>query len=228
MIFSGLQKLSLLDFPAHTACTVFTPGCNFRCPFCHNASVVLDEAEQIDESEVLALLDKRKGILDGVAVTGGEPLMHPELEAFLEKVKQKGFLVKLDTNGSYPERLAALVRAGLVDRVAMDIKNSREKYAVTSGAPALNINKIEQSVSFLLSGTVDYEFRTTVVKGLHTEDDFRAIGEWIRGAKEYFLQSFVNSGDILGSGCDAFPPEQMQAFADIVRPYVKAVALRGI
>lgn len=228
MKFSGIQKLSLLDFPTRTCCTLFTSGCDFRCPFCHNASLVLGQDETVDEEEVFALLKKRKGVLDGIAVTGGEPLMHPELEPFLSKVRQMGFLIKLDTNGSYPGFLKRLVEGGLVDYVAMDIKNTPEKYPVTSGTPGIDTEKIKESIAFLLSDQVDYEFRTTVVRGLHEKEDFNGIGELIRGAKRYFLQTFVDSGDILGQQCEAFTPEEMAVFAETVRPYVCQVALRGV
>ena len=171
MLISGLQKLTLLDYPGTVACTVFTGGCNFRCPFCHNAPLVLPEElpEAADDSEVLSFLRKRAGVLDGVAVTGGEPLLHRDIDGFLEKVHALGFKVKLDTNGSFPDRLIEIVRAGLVDRVAMDIKNSPELYAKTVGLEKLDLSAVERSKDFLLSGEVDYEFRTTVVRGLHTK-----------------------------------------------------------
>ena len=166
MLISGLQKLTLLDYPGLVACTVFTGGCNFRCPFCHNAPLVLPEelAHDTDEEQVLSFLKKRVGVLDGVAITGGEPLLHSDIGAFLEKVRALGFRIKLDTNGSFPDRLMDIVRAGLVDRVAMDIKNSPELYAKTAGVDRLDLGAIERSKDFLLSGSVDYEFRTTVVK----------------------------------------------------------------
>ena len=191
MLISGLQKLTLLDYPGRVACTVFTGGCNFRCPFCHNAPLVLPERLARDSSEeaVLAFLSKRRGVLDGVAVTGGEPLLHRDIGAFLEKVKALGFSVKLDTNGSFPDRLRALVSAGLVDRGAMDVKNSPALYEKTAGA-AVDMAAIARSRDFLLSGAVDYEFRTTVVKGLHTKESLMDAARWIRGAKEYYLQQF--------------------------------------
>ena len=181
MFLSGLQKMTLLDYPGKVACTVFTAGCNFRCPFCHNASLVLpDRLEQhVTEDEVFTFLKKRTGILDGVAVTGGEPLLHREIPDFLRRVKDLGFLVKLDTNGSFPDMLEALISEGLVDRVAMDIKNSPALYAETAGIPDLDLSRIEQSKNLLLSGIVDYEFRTTVVKGLHTAESLVEAAEWI-------------------------------------------------
>ena len=224
MRISGLQKLTLLDYPGHVACTVFTGGCNFRCPFCHNAPLVLPERLQGDENgeeTVLAFLKKRQGILDGVAVTGGEPLLH--------KVKDLGYAVKLDTNGSFPERLMALVEEGLVDRVAVDIKNSPALYAKTIGVPGFDLAPVERSKNYLLSGKVEYEFRTTVVKGLHTRESLQEAARWIEGAKEYYLQQFKDSGDVIAiEGLSAFTAEEMHALADAVRPIVPSVQVRGV
>ena len=232
MQVSGLQKLTLLDYPGRVACTVFTGGCNFRCPFCHNAPLVLPERMQGDENgeaTVLSFLKKRQGVLDGVAVTGGEPLLHKDMAAFLEKVKSMGFLVKLDTNGSFPDRLRELVEAGLVDRVAVDIKNSPALYAKTVGVPGFDLGPVERTKDYLLSGPVEYEFRTTVVKGLHTRESLMDAARWIEGAREYYLQQFKDSGDVIAiEGLGAFTGEEMHAFADAVRPYVPAVAVRGV
>ncbi|MBS1418883.1 MAG: anaerobic ribonucleoside-triphosphate reductase activating protein [Clostridia bacterium] len=230
MLISGLQKLTLLDYPGRVACTVFTGGCNFRCPFCHNAPLVLPERLARDSSEeaVLAFLSKRRGVLDGVAVTGGEPLLHRDIGAFLEKVKALGFSVKLDTNGSFPDRLRALVSAGLVDRVAMDVKNSPALYEKTAGA-AVDMAAIARSRDFLLSGAVDYEFRTTVVKGLHTKESLMDAARWIRGAKEYYLQQFKDSGDVLAiEGLGAFSEKEMHALADAAAEFVPSVQVRGV
>lgn len=230
MFISGLQKLTLLDYPGRVACTVFTGGCNFRCPFCHNAPLVLPERLARDSSEeaVLAFLSKRRGVLDGVAVTGGEPLLHRDIGAFLEKVKALGFSVKLDTNGSFPDRLRALVSAGLVDRVAMDVKNSPALYEKTAGA-AVDMAAIARSRDFLLSGAVDYEFRTTVVKGLHTKESLMDAARWIRGAKEYYLQQFKDSGDVLAiEGLGAFSEKEMHALADAAAEFVPSVQVRGV
>lgn len=230
MLISGLQKLTLLDYPGRVACTVFTGGCNFRCPFCHNAPLVLPERLARDSSEeaVLAFLSKRRGVLDGVAVTGGEPLLHRDIGAFLEKVKALGFSVKLDTNGSFPDRLRALVSAGLVDRVAMDVKNSPALYEKTAGA-AVDMAAIARSRDFLLSGSVDYEFRTTVVKGLHTKESLMDAARWIRGAKEYYLQQFKDSGDVLAiEGLGAFDEKEMHALADAAAEFVPSVQVRGV
>lgn len=231
MIVSGLQKLTLLDYPGRVACTVFTGGCNFRCPFCHNAPLVLPEciAQDTTEDEVLAFLKRRVGILDGVAVTGGEPLLHRDIAALLEKIKALGYSVKLDTNGSFPDRLIELVRAGLVDRVAMDIKNSPELYARTAGLDRLDLAAIEKSRDFLLSGAVDYEFRTTAVKGLHTEESIARAAEWISGAKEYYLQQFKDSGAVLNiDGLGAFNEDEMHRLCLAAAVYVPAAQVRGV
>ena len=231
MLISGLQKLTLLDYPGLVACTVFTGGCNFRCPFCHNAALVLPEAlaHDTDEEQVLSFLKKRAGVLDGVAVTGGEPLLHGDIGAFLEKVRALGFKIKLDTNGSFPDRLMDIVRAGLVDRVAMDIKNSPELYAKTAGVDRLDLGAIERSKDFLLSGSVDYEFRTTVVKGLHTRESVAGAAKWISGAKEYYLQQFKDSGHVLDiRGLGAYDEAEMHSLAGAAAEYVPSVQVRGV
>ena len=232
MLISGLQKLTLLDYPGHVACTVFTAGCNFRCPFCHNAPLVLPERIEGDPNgaeTVLQFLKKRQGILDGVAITGGEPLLHRDMADFLRKIRAMGYLVKLDTNGSFPERLAELVEEGLVDRVAMDVKNSPALYAKTAGLPALDLRAVERSKDFLLEGRVEYEFRTTVVRGLHTADSLKDAAAWIAGAREYYLQQYKDSGDIIDAqGLGAFSDEEMRALADEIRPILPCVRLRGV
>lgn len=234
MLISGLQKLTLLDYPGKVACTLFTSGCNFRCPFCHNASLVLPElARQCDgaisEDELLLFLRKRQGVLDGVAVTGGEPLLHKELPALLEKIRALGFMIKLDTNGSFPERLMDVVSAGLVDRVAMDIKNAPELYAKTVGLDTLDLGAIERSKNFLLGGTVDYEFRTTVVRGLHTRESIAGAAQWIAGAKKYYLQQFKDSGQIIAiDGLSAYDEKEMHSLAEAAAQYVPSVQVRGV
>lgn len=231
MVISGLQKLTLLDYPGRVACTVFTGGCNFRCPFCHNAPLVLPErmAHDTDEEAVLSFLKKRVGVLDGVAITGGEPLIHKDMPEFLAKIRELGYKIKLDSNGSFPDRLIEIVNAGLVDRVAMDIKNSPEAYAAAVGVKELDMSAIERSKDFLLEGRVDYEFRTTVVKGIHTEESLMGAARWIEGAKEYYLQQFKDSGDVISiDGLSAFDEQEMHALADAVRPIVPAVQVRGV
>jgi len=230
MHICGLQKLAMVDYPGKLAATVFTGGCNLRCPFCHNALLVtrLNESPVITEEEVLDFLASRKGFLDGVVLSGGEPLLTDGAAEFLAAVKDLGFAVKLDTNGCYPGRLKELLDQGLVDYVAMDIKNSREKYAETVGIPGFDITPVEESVRLLRNSGVDYEFRTTVVREFHTAQDFVSIGEWLAGSPRYFLQQFVDSGDLVGSGCTAVEPLKLQAFADLARPFFGLVELRGI
>lgn len=231
MLISGLQKLTLLDFPGRVACTVFTGGCNLRCPFCHNASLVLPEriAHDTDEESVLAFLKKRVGVLDGVAVTGGEPLMQKDIRHFLEKLRAMGYKIKLDTNGTFPDRLRELIEAGLVDRVAMDIKNSPTLYGVSVGRADLDLGPVRESRDILLGGAVEYEFRTTVVKGLHTESSIAEAAQWISGAREYYLQQYRDSGDVIAaSGLEAFDEEEMRTLAEAAAVYVPSVQVRGV
>ena len=227
MNIQGFQKMTLLDFPGHTACTVFFGGCNFRCPFCHNATLVRGEGENITEEEFFKFLSKRQGLLDGVCITGGEPLLQRDIADFMRKIKEMGFEVKLDTNGSFPEKLKELCSAGLVDYVAMDIKSSLEGYSRAAGV-SVNTEKIRESVDFLVGGTVDYEFRTTGAKGAVLPSDMEGIGELISGAKRYFLQGFVDSGDILGEGCGAYTQEEMSDMLATVKKYVPVAELRGM
>ena len=227
---SGLQKLTLLDFPGKTACTVFLGGCNFRCPFCHNASLVLgsDGSENIPEEEFLAFLESRRNRLDGVAVTGGEPLISDNAEALIKKIKALGFAVKLDTNGTYSERLSRLIENGLVDYVAMDIKNSPHKYAKTIGLSSAPLGKIEESIHLLMNGKVGYEFRTTLVKGFHTQADIETIGKWITGAERWYLQAFKDSGELIREGLEGFSREEYLSFLDTARRFVPNAQLRGL
>ena len=230
-IFAGLQKLTLLDYPGKVACTLFTKGCNFRCPFCHNASLVVraDEQPTYTNDEILAFLKKRQGILDGVAITGGEPTLMSGLYDFIVQVKEMEYSVKLDSNGTRPEVLKKLVMNGLVDYVAMDIKNSPEKYAYTCGLPeSYDLSKIEESKNFLMEGHVDFEFRTTVAKPFHTEEDFYKIGEWLKGSEKYFLQQFKDSGDIIGQEISSFNESEMEKFLNVLLPFVPNTQLRGV
>lgn len=229
MDIQGLQKMTLLDYPGKVACTVFLGGCDFRCPFCHNGELVEHcPPPQMDSQELLAFLTKRRGLLEGVCVTGGEPLLRPELARLLAKIKELDYPVKLDTNGARPEPLRALIEAGLVDYVAMDVKNSPARYAETAGVPGLDLGSIRESVSYLLTGAVDYEFRTTVVKEFHDGGSFQAIGPWLAGARRYFLQSFVDRDTVLRAGLHPWGPEELKGFAALVRPFVPTVALRGV
>lgn len=229
MDIQGLQKMTLLDYPGKVACTVFLGGCDFRCPFCHNGELVLSPAPaEMDQEELLAFLKKRRGLLDGVCITGGEPLLRPDLRQLLEAIKALDYSVKLDTNGSHPVALRVLAEQSLVDYVAMDVKNSPARYPETVGVPELDLGPIRESVAFLLEGTVDYEFRTTVVRELHDADSFRAIGPWLAGAKRYFLQSFVDRDTVIREGLHPWDRETLQTFADLVRPWVPSVELRGV
>lgn len=276
MKIHGFNKTTLLDYPEHLAATIFTGGCNFRCPFCHNGGLVLDPDSQpaIPEEEVLKFLQKRRGILQGVCITGGEPTLQPNLEDFIRKVKEMGYLVKLDTNGSRPEVLKSLLEKGLLDYVAMDIKASRENYAYAAGVRVSDeiagmcttaaktpaavhvhvslLEKIRASVELLKNGTVPYEFRTTVVKGIHTLEEFETIGQWLAGCRAYYLQAYRENENILayceGAGAwgDAamqediavasslplrlsnFTKKEMEEFVDIARKYIDKVELRGV
>ncbi|MBQ6402654.1 MAG: anaerobic ribonucleoside-triphosphate reductase activating protein [Oscillospiraceae bacterium] len=231
MRIGGLQKLTLLDYPGHIACTVFTAGCNFRCPFCHNSSLVLPEqfTAPIESEELMSFLRKRRGILDGVAITGGEPMLHADLPELLRQIKDLGFLVKLDTNGTFPDRLEAVIAEGLVDRVAMDVKNSPALYAETAGVPGLDLAAVDRSRALLMEGRVEYEFRTTVVRPLHTRESLIEAAQWIAGAKEYYLQQYKDPGSVLHSeGLGPYDETQMRDFAEAVRPWVPSVQLRGL
>ena len=230
-IFTGLQKLTLLDFPGYVACTLFTKGCNMRCPFCHNASLVVraDEQKPYTHEEIMYFLKKRQGILDGVAITGGEPTLMPYLPDFMAEVHELGYKVKLDTNGTRPEVLRTVITRGLVDYIAMDIKNSKEKYGATVGLDqTYDLAPIEESISVLMENKVDFEFRTTVSRTFHTPDDIQKIGEWLAGQEKFFLQQFKDSGDIIGDKIQAYDENEMKALLDIILPFVPNAQLRGV
>lgn len=225
----GLQKTTLLDYPGHVAATIFLSGCNFCCPFCHNSGLITEEAEDgVTEEELLQFLKKRKGILEGVCITGGEPTLFSGLEELIQKIRNLGYLVKLDTNGYRPEVLKALCAKGLLDYVAMDIKAGRSNYKKACQVTDLHMEKIVESADFLLTGAVFYEFRTTVVKGLHGPEDFKDIGKWLAGCARYFIQSFVDSDQVLCQGLFPFSKEELETFAEILRPSVPVVKLRGV
>lgn len=229
MRIQGIQKLTLLDFPGKVACTIFTAGCNFRCPFCHNASLVVDipaEAE-MTEDKFFSFLEKRKGILEGVCVSGGEPLLQPDIDEFIAKIKAMGFLVKLDTNGSFPEKLKDLVSKHLIDYVAMDIKNAIDEYPITAGTDERYMEAIKESVSYLKSNQIPFEFRTTVVKHFHTEEGFEKIGQWIKGTENYYLQKFKDSGDLINGHVQGCTDEEMEKFLRIVKKYIPNARIRG-
>ena len=256
MKIHGLNKLTLLDYPGYMACLIFTGACNYRCPFCHNASLVLNPNSQpaIREDEIFSFLESRKGILEGVCISGGEPTLQADLPEFIRKIRAMGFHVKLDTNGSRPGVLKALLDEGLLDYVSMDIKNAPKKYLTTIGIPEesqesdssasssdagkgalrfdnLITDSVRQSAELLMQSFIPYEFRTTVVKELHNEEDLLTIGKWLNGARAYYLQSFRDSETLVGASLGQFhtyEPEQMRAFRDMLKPYFEIVELRGI
>lgn len=222
----GFQKLTLLDYPAHMACTVFTGGCNLRCPFCHNAGLVRNPiAEKNLCKEVLQYLESRKGVLEGVCVTGGEPLLQPDLKDFLEKVKELGYSIKLDTNGSLPKKLQSILKLGLVDYVAMDIKSSPSGYALASGSDIV-FGTFLESIEIIRQSGVEYEFRTTAVKGIHKACDFIEIAKLLEPHEKYFIQGFIDSGNLL-SGGEAFSYEEMQEIIAQVQKIAPKALLRG-
>ena len=229
MNIQGLQKTTLLDFPGHVAATIFTGGCNFRCPFCHNSDLLsFSKPSAFMEEDILHFLKKRVGILEGVVITGGEPTLQPNLPAFMERVRQLGYKIKLDTNGYQPDVLKSLYNNGLIDYVAMDIKTCKERYTLVTGIPSIEIKKIETSVNFLKTSTIPFEFRTTVVRELHCAEDFEKIGDWIEGAPLYFLQNFVDSEQVLNHSFSSFSKEELLSFLEIVKPYVGKAEIRGI
>ena len=234
MQIHGLNKTTLLDYPGHVAATVFCGGCNFRCPFCHNSELVLNPASQpaIPAREVLDFLAKRKGILQGVCITGGEPTLQQDLAEFIYHIKDLGYLVKLDTNGYRPEVIKNLVEGHLLDYIAMDVKSGPSGYAKATGYSELSkegsFKNIRESIDFIMSCGVKYEFRTTAVKGLHEEKDFREIGPFLQGCKAYFLQSYKDSENVMQPGFSSFTREELEKFVSLVRPFVEQVELRGV
>lgn len=226
MNISGLQKLSLVDWPGKAAATLFTGGCNYRCPFCHNYGLASDPPKPMDEEEVFAYLAARRKLLDGVVVSGGEPLLHPDAPKLLERIKALGCPVKLDTNGCFPDRLEQVLKSGLVDYVAMDIKNSPAKYAMTAGAEPM-LGSVRRSAELLMSGNVDFEFRTTVVAQLHDIKDFTEIGRWLAGNEKYYLQRFRDSEAVPFGNFTPPSDEQMAAYRAELGRFVTKVYLRG-
>ncbi|MDD6251806.1 MAG: anaerobic ribonucleoside-triphosphate reductase activating protein [Oscillospiraceae bacterium] len=229
MKLSGMQKLTLLDFPGKMACTLFTPGCNFLCPFCHNSSLVTDIDEHfIKAEEVLRFLSTRQGILEGVCITGGEPLLQKDIEDFMREIKDMDFLVKLDTNGSFPHKLEGIIEEGLVDYVAMDVKNSPELYAETIGKTALDLSSVNESLELLKEGRVPYEFRTTVTKNFHNLKSLLEIADWISGCDSYYLQQFVNSGQLIDETITGYTDEELKALYREVKRKLPCTQLRGV
>lgn len=230
MKLAGLQKLTLLDFPGIMAAVVFTAGCNFRCPFCHNASLVEGSNDDfLSTDEVLKFLKLRQGILEGVVITGGEPLLHKDIDTFIKEIKNLGYKVKVDTNGTNPTLLKRLVEQKLVDYVAMDIKHSPLEYEKAVGTNNFSMTAVEESKEFLLSDKIDYEFRTTIVKGIHTKEGIINLAKWIEGAKRYYLQHYKASDGVLApTGLDAFSKDEMEEILSEVSHFVKKSEIRGI
>ena len=234
MKIAGLQKMTLLDYPGKVACTVFLPGCNFCCPFCHNAELLGGEVPTLmDDKELLAFLEKRRGILDAVCITGGEPTLHSGLGDLMRAIKEMGYLVKLDTNGYRPNVLKQLAADGVLDYVAMDIKNSPARYAETAGIIAIDLTAIEESMTFLMEGDLDYEFRTTVVAQLHSRDSIREMAEWVgnlvpgRKAKRFFLQPFVDRDTVEYSGLSAPTQEELDHYILCLKAIAEIAEIRG-
>ncbi len=229
MKLHGIQKMTLLDFPGCVSCTIFLGGCDFRCPFCHNFELIDGTMKPtMDDDELISFLKSRKGLLEGVAITGGEPMINNELPMLIQRIHDTGYRVKLDTNGYHPDRLEKIVNSGLVEYVAMDIKNSPEKYPLTCGVDSVNMKKIYKSISVLMNSNIEYEFRTTIVNELHEEDDFVKIGEMIRGAKRYFLQRFTDRDSVPYGNLTAPSFDKMHKFAEISRGFVPNTQLRGV
>ena len=229
MKICGFNKTTLLDYPGRVACTIFLGGCNFRCPFCQNGALVVepDTRPEYSREEILSFLKKRKGILDGVCVSGGEPTLSAELPDFLHEIKNLGYDVKLDTNGSRPSVVKNLAADGLIDKVAMDIKACPSNYHVLTGVAA-DLDAIRETAMWLLKGDLDYEFRTTVVRELHTQKDFEEIAEWLKGAKEYYLQAYKDSDGVLRPGYESYTFEELQGFQKILQKTILSVGIRGI
>lgn len=234
MIISGLQNTTLLDYPGHVAATIFLGGCNYRCPFCHNASIVMSPTPGITREELMSFLKKRSGILDGVCVTGGEPTISQDLLGLLADIKALGLLVKLDTNGTNPEIIKKAVDMKLLDYIAMDIKSSRDGYGRSVGIDGYDTSTIEESIRLIMECGIEYEFRTTLVKNIHTLSDMKGIGELIGGARAYYIQSYRDNdltiekelkGNII---CDSFDKKELEQFLMVAREKISSAMLRGV
>lgn len=229
MVVHGFQKTTLLDYPGHLAATVFLAKCNFCCPFCHNSGLVLapEQIESIDGAEVLKTLTKRKNILEGVCITGGEPTLNPELPEFIREIKELGLKVKLDTNGYKPDVIDKLIDDGLIDYVAMDIKAGRTNYSEVAGVKSVDIKRIEESVNIISEKSPDYEFRTTYVKGLHGEEDVYDIGEWLKGDHKYFIQNYKEVETVISPVYNSFSDWEIKRIKEILSKTMTNVHIRG-
>lgn len=225
----GIEKLSLVDYDGKVACTLFTGNCNFKCGFCHNSPLVLDYKflPVISEDEVFTYLNKRKGVLEGVCISGGEPTLEKDLASFIEKIKNIGYFVKLDSNGTNPEVIKNLFKNGLIDYLAMDIKNDKDNYASIIGFDKFDTKKVEESVDFLLGSKYPYEFRTTLIKEFHKKENIAKIAEWIKGANKYFLQKFKDSENCIQSHLSAVDNNQVVEFKQILQKTIPNTFLRG-
>lgn len=230
MKICGLNKTTLLDYPGKVAAAIFLGSCNFRCPFCQNSPLVLhaDREPEISREEVLSFLKKRQGILEGVCITGGEPTLSNDLEDFIREIRSFGYAVKLDTNGSRPRVLKDFVRKNLIDKAAMDIKSCPDNYGNAAGLLYPDLDSIKESADFLLEGHIDYEFRTTVVRELHTEKDFQEIAQWLKGAKAYYLQAYKDSEEVLQPGFSSYSREELERFRSILLETIPLVEIRGV
>ena len=233
MRIAGLQKCTLLDYPGKVACTVFLPGCNFRCPFCHNYELIANPEDLMEEEQLLSFLQKRVGLLQGVCVTGGEPTLQPQLPEFLRKLRAMGYSVKLDTNGYRPEVLRAVLEQGLVDYVAMDVKNGKDAYAATCGLESMDLAKIEESILLLQTSGVDYELRTTLCRPLHDEKTVQNMAHWLQSftktkVKQLFLQPFVDRDTVPFAGFSAPDKEELDRYVSILSAAAEQVHIRGL
>lgn len=229
MLISGIEKFSMVDFGDKISCTVFTPGCNFRCPFCQNGALVTDAAEQplLDEEEIFDYLKKRRGLVDAVCVTGGEATLQTGLDEFFARAHELGYITKLDSNGLKPDVIESLLDDGLVDYVAMDIKNSPAKYAETCGLNDIDLSIIDRSIRIIMNKAKGYEFRTTIIKEFHSADDFAAIADWIRGAKRYFMQKYKDSEGCISHGYTPIEKPEAEEYAKLFEGKVDYVGFRG-
>ena len=233
MKICGFMKTTLLDYPGHVACTIFTGGCNFRCPYCHNSELLrMDLPSEYTEEEIFAFLEKRKGVLEGVVISGGEPTLQPDLPEFAREIRERtGLDIKLDTNGTAPDMLRSMIDEGILSFISMDIKSGPSGYMAVGGFNNSKLlDRVQESKDMLINGSLPYEFRTTVVDGIHKREDFEEIGPFIKGCASYFLQAYKESETVLdlSSGFETPSKEELLEYADIVRPYVKAVSLRGV